>query len=206
MLFKRRKPLPTHRKLGEIVWPSSGWRRAATYFGHRVGRLPGTPYKIAAGLACGVAISFTPLIGLHFLGACLIALMIRGNLIASAVGTVAGNPWTFPLIWLWTFKSGRWLLNIVGVEVPPALHFDFTLTYIVDNFTSIFIPMLVGGIPAACVAWVVTYLVAFRLVKSYQATRHRRLRKKVYRRQKLENRQEQAMSKGIRTREGEERR
>ena len=187
MLFKRRKPLPTHRRLGEIVWPSSGWRRAATYFGHRVGRLPGTPYKIAAGLACGVSISFTPLIGFHFLGACLLALLLRGNLIASAVGTVAGNPWTFPLIWFWTFKSGRWFLTMLGVEVPPVAQFNFTVSYIAENFSSIFVPMLVGGVPAACVIWIVTYLVAFRLVQGYQTTRRRRLRKKALRRQKLES-------------------
>ena len=35
----------------------------------------------------------------HILLAMLLALLIRGNLIASGIGTVVGNPWTFPLIW-----------------------------------------------------------------------------------------------------------
>jgi uncharacterized protein (DUF2062 family) len=188
MLFKRRQPLPTHRRLGQIVWPRAGWRRTATYFSHRVGRLPGTPYKIAVGLACGVGISFTPFVGFHFLGAALLALLLRGNIVASAVGTVAGNPWTFPIIWFWTFKLGRWTLSLAGVEVAPSQHFNFTFSYIVENFYSIFIPMLVGGVPTGLAVGLVSYLVTFRAVTGYQATRRRRLRKKARRRQEREGR------------------
>ena len=42
-----------------------GFVRMIKYFGHRVGRLPGTPYSISAGFAFGVAFSFTPFLGFH---------------------------------------------------------------------------------------------------------------------------------------------
>jgi hypothetical protein len=49
-----------------MIWPKSGWRRSWQYTMYRVGRLPGTGYAIAGGFAWGAAMSFTPLIGLHF--------------------------------------------------------------------------------------------------------------------------------------------
>ena len=74
-MFRRRVPLPTHRQILELVWPRTGWRRASAYLGHRLGRLPGTPYRVAAGFACGAAISFTPFLGFHLAGAALLALL-----------------------------------------------------------------------------------------------------------------------------------
>ena len=60
-----------------MLWPRRGWTRMALYIQHRLGRLPGTPYRIAAGFACGAAISFTPFLGLHFVLAALGALALR---------------------------------------------------------------------------------------------------------------------------------
>ena len=66
-IFKRRDQLSTIKKILYFFWPSTGWRRAWAYIMHRIGRFPGTPYSIASGIACGVAISFTPFVGLHFI-------------------------------------------------------------------------------------------------------------------------------------------
>ena len=55
--------------------------------------------EVAAGVAAGAFTSFTPFMGLHFLFAALFAWAIRGNLLASALGTFVGNPLTFPFIW-----------------------------------------------------------------------------------------------------------
>src|SRR3546814_7251488 len=87
-MFKRRIPLPFHRRARSFLWPRGGWRRSGTYVAHRLRRLPGPPYRIAAGFASGAAISFTPFIGLHFVLATLLALCIRGNIVASAIGTM----------------------------------------------------------------------------------------------------------------------
>jgi hypothetical protein len=35
----------------------------------------------------------------HFVLSALLAYIARANIIASAIGTVVGNPWTFPFIW-----------------------------------------------------------------------------------------------------------
>ena len=54
-MFKRRHQLAWYQKLREWVWPRAGWNRMGRYFAHRLQRMPDTPYRIAAGLACGTA-------------------------------------------------------------------------------------------------------------------------------------------------------
>lgn len=170
-MFRRRKNRSLLVKLRESVWPSIGWRRAATYVAHRVRRLPGTPESIAAGLACGVAISFTPFMGFHFLLAALISWIIGGNLLASAIGTAAGNPWTFPFIWAWIYTLGHWILgSSPGDEGVSQL----TLHYITNHVWDIFLPMLAGGVPTALVVWFVTYYFVRRVIRAYQERRRQR--------------------------------
>ena len=78
-MFRRRHPIPLWQRLSRWLWPHIGWRRAGTYVWHRLTRLSGTPHSIAAGFACGTAISFTPFVGFHLLGGALLAFLVRGN-------------------------------------------------------------------------------------------------------------------------------
>jgi hypothetical protein len=80
-MFQRRNRLSIIQRLKELVWPQQGWRRSTLYIAHRLGRLPGTPYRVAAGFACGAAVSFTPFVGFHFLLAALLSLILRGNIL-----------------------------------------------------------------------------------------------------------------------------
>src|SRR5918994_7101736 len=104
-MFRGRHPIPLWRRLRGWLWPHIGWRRLGTYLVKRLTRLPGTPHSIAAGFACGTAISFTPFIGLHTLLSVLLSFLLRGNYLAAVVGTLVGNPWTFPVIWLMSYSS-----------------------------------------------------------------------------------------------------
>lgn len=178
-MFKRRKPLPTHSRMKEAIWPRRGWARASRYIGHRLGRLPGSPYRIAAGFACGAAVSFTPFIGFHFVLAMGASLLLRGNIIASAIGTAVGNPWTFPFIWAWVFTLGRWIL---GEDAETFFPNGLTLAYIFDNPWKVLWPMSVGAVPSMIVVWLVFFFPAQALVAQYQRARRRRLRKKLIRR------------------------
>lgn len=182
MLFRRRSPLPVFSKLRHMVWPRAGWRRAAIYVSHRVRRLPGSPSHIAAGFACGAAVSFTPFLGLHFVSAALLALLLRGSLLASAIGTVVGNPWTFPFIWAWSYALG---CLVLGTEHQACVHDSlsvsnlegspFTTEYLRDNILILGIPLTVGGLPTALLAWFVFYWPIKGAVASYQKARRARL-------------------------------
>jgi uncharacterized protein (DUF2062 family) len=88
-----------------------GLMRASRYMVHRLARMKASPHKLAMGFAAGAFASFTPFIGFHFILAGLIAWALRGNLIASAIGTVVGNPLTFPFIWLASYNLGGWMLG-----------------------------------------------------------------------------------------------
>jgi uncharacterized protein (DUF2062 family) len=171
MLFDRREKPKLHHHARNLFWPRSGWRRASRYLAHRVRRIPGTPHVIAAGFACGAAVSMTPFPGFHFLISALIAWSIRGSILASAIGTAVGNPWTFPFIWVWVFNLGNWMLRAEGDGVAQ----EFTMAYIFDHPLDVLVPMLVGSIPTAIVVWLVFYWPVRRAVESYQARRRHRL-------------------------------
>lgn len=170
-MFRRRRR-PFGGRLRDLVWPRAGWRRVGAYFGHRVRRLPGSPYSIAAGLACGVAVSFTPLVGFHFLLAAGLAWAIGGNVIAAAVGTAVGNPWTFPVIWFAAYRAGTWILGAAEDGAPPG---DLTMAIIVDNPRAVLLPMLVGGLPMAAAAWAAAFWLVRRAVARYQQLRRARI-------------------------------
>ncbi len=167
-MFKRRNKVTFAKKMRNSIWPESGWKRAWQYLSVRLYRLKGTPYSLAAGIACGAAISFTPFVGFHFVLAALTALVVRGSIIASALGTAVGNPWTFPFIWVSVLYTGRHMLKADGVNDVPidfttffekAMHaiinLDFHLFF--EDIWPILWPMMVGCIPYYIVVWLVSY-------------------------------------------------
>ncbi len=149
-----------------------GWQRLARYLMHRLQRLPDTAYGIAAGFACGVAISFTPFIFFHLIIAALLAWLLNANLLASALGTVVGNPWTFPFIWLWIYKLGNWILGNPEESLPETVG----LGYLWEHFWQLFLPMTVGGVLTGTVAWVACFLPVYEASAGYQMIRERRRR------------------------------
>ena len=152
------------------------WGRVFRYWTFKLKRLQGSPYAIACGFACGAAVSFTPLIGFHFILAAALAWALRGNIIASAIGTAVGNPWTFPFIWAGIIWLGT---KILGYERGQELPADLTIGTIFEEPGTVLLPMLVGGLPTALVVWVVFYFPIRRVVGNYQHHRQaRRLRRR----------------------------
>lgn len=173
-MFARRHKPGWLKRLCHAIWPRTGFRRALRYIGHRVMRLSGSPYAIAAGFACGAGISFTPFLGFHFLLAGLWAWAIRGNIIASALGTVVGNPSTFPFIFGWIYFLGATLLGKQNTHTSFA-ETDLSLDTLLADPWGIFLPMSLGGVLTALVAWCVFFFPLRRLVAGYQKVRHGRL-------------------------------
>lgn len=171
-MFKRRRKRLVHHHVREAVWPTIGWRRSADYMRHRVGRLPGTPYSIAAGFAWGAAVSCTPFMGLHIILSAVGAWLSRGSILAAAIGTVFGNPWTFPFIWAWIYTLGVVLLG----REPLAINYaHLSLSYLYDHFWAIFVPMIVGGVPTAIVVWMAFFFPIRAMVTKYQLMRRARI-------------------------------
>jgi len=147
-------------------------------------RIPGTPYAIAAGFASGAAVSFTPFLGFHFLLAALLAWIIGGNILTSAMGTVVGNPWTFPFILPSTYYFGSWIIgtpttnNFFG-QVHDMLG-KYSLMDIVESpmatlgpfLQSTILPMFVGGMILGTVVWFIFYWTLEKLVREYKHQRY----------------------------------
>jgi len=141
--------------------------------------MPDTPHRLAAGFASGVACSFTPLVGFHFVLAGLLALAVRGNLVASAFGTIAGNPWTFPVIWSTTFMVGSRITQSSSRGNPfESVQLSAILSDPWGVFGPIITPMLLGAIPLAIVSWTVTYFLLVRFFRFYRAKRLARIARK----------------------------
>lgn len=178
-MFQRRIPRPFWSRVSDFFWPNSGWTRAFTYLWHRLCRLPGGSYSIAAGFASGAAVSFLPLSGLHFILAAVLAWSVRGNIIASALGTVVGNPWTFPAIWVASYAFGLQILGIQNTPTPSpnfvavfealwygVRHWD--MGHIMAYVWPIWWPMMVGSVPMAIVAWIMFFWPLLHAVRKYE--------------------------------------
>lgn len=196
-MFKRRNLRPVLHRFGNLIWPRTGWARALRYLWHRIARLRGTPHSIAAGIASGAAVSFTPFIGMHFILAAVTGFLTRGNFLASMIGTGAGNPWTFPLIWVWIYHLGLKMsggrdatasdpdflglfTGMFGFLVKALVRFEVD-TEIFQKIWAVWWPMLLGSIPTFLMVWLATYLVLKPVLAAYQtqriARRGRRRRK-----------------------------
>ena len=173
MIFKRRdRPSPLSR-LRLLVQPRKGWRRGFAYVGRRVQRLPDTPHRIALGFACGAMASFTPLFTLHIVAGCALAFLMRANLIAAALGTAVGNPFTFPAIAGVSLWIGGWMLG--GGDAVAS----FDMSTIFSDFDAfldrIFLPYLVGGLAPGLVTSAACYAAVRPVVAAYQNRRRNRL-------------------------------
>ena len=193
-MFRRRKPLSKINQMRSFVWPARGFRRLFSYLFQRIIRLPGTPTSIAVGFASGVAASFTPFLGFHFIIGGALAMLFRGNVLASAIGTFFGNPWTFILIWLADYEIGVSVIHSLGYgsdlrvlsieelgeamgRVMQFMSFSGTVAWadLAGDFEQVFTPMLIGGIVLGSVAWVVSFLLTLWAVKVWRSHRAKRL-------------------------------
>jgi len=96
MLFRRKKRLSAVMRVRYAVWPARSFRRSARYMLLRLVRIDASAHSIAAGCAVGVFAVFTPFLGLQMTIGAVLALALRGSILASAVGSFAGNPLTYP--------------------------------------------------------------------------------------------------------------
>ncbi len=183
-MFKRRKARTVLENIRELFWPSMGWIRAAKYTRLRVIRLSDSSQKIALGLAIGAAISFTPLVGTHFIQAGFLAYVFRANFLASLIGTFAGNPWTFPFMWWAAMTFGSFIFELIGVDsasLPEHIDFSVVWELIKHEPVRIFLPWLLGGYLIALLSVPFSYMLFYRLVNGAKLARVRARERRLHR-------------------------
>jgi uncharacterized protein (DUF2062 family) len=188
MLFKRREQPPVKDRLKEFVSPKRGHRRAFDYIVWRLKRRPGTPEYIAKGFAIGIAINYWPILFTHLIIGWVFCRILKGDLIAMFIGTLAGNPWTFAIVYPLTYRMGKTLLGLRPVHNPAAIDSAEEIwkqlwpvkswDQIIIAFDNVLIPMMIGGFLLALPSAIFAYYVARNAVRLYHVQKQHRLRKK----------------------------
>lgn len=175
MVFKRAKKRNALESLKEMIWPTMGWIRTLKYMRLRVIRLPDSSHKVALGLAFGSAISFSPLVGTHFIQAAFLAWLFRSNVLAAFIGTAIGNPFTFAFLWWSGFALGTSIFRFFGWHDAPTLPEDIDFYVVVDLIKShpmdIVLPWMVGGYLLFFITLPLFYYVYFGIIKAGRAAR-----------------------------------
>ena len=200
MVFKRRERRSIWRAVVEALYPRGGWTRAFHYVKHRVRRLPDSPERIARGVWAGVFASFTPFYGFHFIIAGLIALIMRGNVLAALMGTFFGNPLTYVPIGVVALQTGHWLLGTEFeeyhqrsfggkfVDAGRDLWHNFKAiftdaqadwSHLAVFYQEVFFPYLVGGVIPGVIVATICYYLSVPLIRAYQHRRKGALRAKL---------------------------
>lgn len=175
MLFRRRDPLNWFQRLRHAVWPRSGWRRTGKYVWRRLLRVQDSPHAVALGAAVGIGISFTPFLGFHLVGAAVLAWALRANVLAAWIGTLFGNPWTFPFLWWASYQIGH--VGVLLASGHPPAHFSIhaALADPVSAVAPVIWPLSIGSVLLGTLAGFATYWPVLRLIRRYRLRRSERL-------------------------------
>jgi uncharacterized protein (DUF2062 family) len=89
--------------------------------------------RVAAAIALGVGLGFSPFLGFHLVLALGLATILKLNRLDAALGTFVGNPWTFPPVFALGYRLGRLLLHHDPHRTPmnwnALLHSDITWVF-----------------------------------------------------------------------------
>lgn len=141
-------------------------------FLHMLGK-DSPPEIVAASFAIGVAISFTPLFGLHWAMALLIAFALKLNKVDVFLGTIVVNPITLPAVGAVAIPIGRFLLQARREAIAHLpWHEMFKRSFWTaagPAMKAIGVQMAVGMFALSVVAGVLTYVVLLHLIKRHRA-------------------------------------
>jgi uncharacterized protein len=131
-----------------------------------------TPEAIAGGVAIGIYIGFTPLIGLKTALTILFAWLTRSNILAAVIASAAHDIlWpVMPVIFAAEYDVGYWLLSHPH-HFPPSItkaHLDFHALRNWSNLLTIGKPMLVGSLVCSAPLAALSYWFTRRLMVRHQ--------------------------------------
>lgn len=180
MLFKRKNPLSTTGKIRGLLWPEMGFRRLLDYYKYRSIRIPASEHSIAAGIAFGCLVSWTPTFGTHLLQCALFSWVTRTSFIAAFIGSAFGNFITTPLLMLIAYHAGKFILLLLGFD--QFVHHTDVMEVTEESLeaTKIFIPTLVGGYAVGIITFPLYYYPSYYMVKGARAARQRRIEQKAH--------------------------
>lgn len=149
-----------------------------------------SPERVAAAIALGIGIGFSPFIGFHIWLALGLAFLLRLNKIDAALGQFVGNPWTLPAVYALGYRLGRALLHYDRRSVPRLawdrlLHSDFWRAFRGPAFAPRLLSFLVGTMVLATLIGIAAYVLFLAILRLYHR-RHPRVAIRAARRRTTE--------------------
>jgi uncharacterized protein (DUF2062 family) len=165
---------------------------------YKILHIDDTPHKIALGLAIGLFIAWTPLLGLHLLIVIFLSMLLRANKFAGLVSVWVSNVFTFFIIYYPSYLVGRTVCEVFvrnedmseeqvseifnRLFAPANIITDiFTKQYWIqfwDLTKSIGLELWIGGFIIGGLVAVCSYVICYNLIMSHRVKNpHRRYRK-----------------------------
>ncbi|MDH5527588.1 MAG: DUF2062 domain-containing protein [Nitrospirota bacterium] len=130
----------------------------------------GDPHHMALAFGVGVAIAFSPFIGVHTLMAVLAVWIFRLNPMAVFVGAFINNPWTMVPLYAGCLWVGV-ILWSPEADLPPLSFSGLSMGDFLSQFQPYLIPFVIGTSVLALAGGVAGYYGLRALILSYRARR-----------------------------------
>ena len=147
-----------------------------SYFGDKfrgIFQVNETPHRIALAFAVGVFMGISPLLGLHYIGGIMLALLFRLNKLITAIGVTVNNPWTIVPISSFCTWFGAKLLGLKQV-LPEVDWKSMSLSNIIskmsdmDNFLIIvdkLMPLIKSFFVGSFVICIISAIASYFIIK-----------------------------------------
>lgn len=164
--------------------PEAGKDRALKHYLRlqmiRLSRLAEHPHDIALGVAFGIFVSFTPFLGFHLILATVLCVIFGGSKVASWIGTIVGNPATFPVFFWADYRLGSWMTTLVGLSPSGGAVNGINMAHLTfdsffQNFTTLILPIILGAMILGPLAAAAGYYATYSFVAMARHRRHQRM-------------------------------
>ena len=168
------------------------------FFEHKVIHIDDTPHKIALGIAIGLFVAWTPLLGLHIFIVIALSMLLRANKFAAFVSVWASNIFTYAIMFYPAYLLGNFICDffpshnvLSDQQVSSLFNKLFTpasmlTTFYTKEYWREFVILLkeigpelwIGCTLLGALAALVSYFACFYIIKNHRAKNpHRRYKK-----------------------------
>ena len=138
-------------------------------------RIRGNPNEIAWGLAAGIMVGMTPLIGLHTIIVLFVAALFKWNKISAVLGVYITNPFTAPFVYTLTYYIGAKIIGNGNTFSLPQGEGVMGFLKILLQAPDIFWKMLLGGFILGLPLAIIAYYFSYKVLVKYQEGIKRKL-------------------------------
>lgn len=156
----------------ERIWVKIARLSRYTYL--RIVRIKAPAESIALGLALGVFAGALPFLSLQMVIAVALALVLRGNVIAAAIGTWWTNPFNWAIVFPLFYLLGKVFvsMDVTPLSIGELIHLP--LLELLERGWQWLLITTLGGVIAGIPMSIVTYFITLRAVRIFHDRRAKR--------------------------------